>query len=228
MSEQKRPSNASLVDRIITPDFLQRIETLMAVMQHTSDVYKQVYLPRSTFYAWYAAGKILYDRGPFEMSPREGKLRNFYLAVRNGRERGKFLDLHNIHKAGEKSWRAAAWRLERRYPDEWGRNRPKPDKAKREAEQQEHRAAGQELLAELARTHDQDIAAARAERDRQAQLPESVGKSAVDVLDHSTRRTKQARTNEPALEVIEPFTEVYSQLDTGEDFGPPLFGRWDG
>jgi len=163
-------SNAQMVDHYITPEFLGSVEALMAVLQYVSSVCEHLFLARSTFYAWYRAGKLLYHRVPaHDISPREQKLIRFYVAIRRGRCRGRQLDLENIKQAGEKNWRAAAWRLERRYPELWGRNRKPTDKAQREAararrakirERQLHEA--HEVLAELERDREQDLAADRA------------------------------------------------------------------
>jgi hypothetical protein len=38
--------------------------------------------------------------------------------------RHKFQQLQNIHQAGKTSWRAAAWLLERKYPDQFARRDP--------------------------------------------------------------------------------------------------------
>ena len=45
----------------------------------------------------------------------------FVVAVKRAEAEACMRALENISRAGEKTWQASAWWLERRYPQEWGR-----------------------------------------------------------------------------------------------------------
>jgi transposase len=70
-----------------------------------------------TFYNWMERGEA--DKDQDRDSPFVG----FFEAVEKAKAESEKIDLDHIAKAaGEGSWQAAAWRLERRFPDKWGKN----------------------------------------------------------------------------------------------------------
>lgn len=74
---------------------------------------------KKTFYLWLKKGKK-YDKG--EDTSEEGrKLSQFLHAVKVALARAELRDLMLIGKAAQTNWTAAAWRLERKFPDRWGR-----------------------------------------------------------------------------------------------------------
>ncbi len=68
-------------------------------------------LGESTFYAWL-------DRGEKET---RGIYRDFLEAVKKAKGEAEARNLMIIQKAGDTNWQAAAWYLERVYPDKYGR-----------------------------------------------------------------------------------------------------------
>lgn len=64
-----------------------------------------------TFYNWYNQGK----------EAQSGAKRNFYLKVEESKSVAITLRARRIYKAGETSWQADAWWLERVDPDNFGK-----------------------------------------------------------------------------------------------------------
>lgn len=65
----------------------------------------------STFYRWMAEGE----------EALTGQRREFFEAVKKAEADAIAAMVAIIRKAAPTSWQAAAWWLERKYPDEWGR-----------------------------------------------------------------------------------------------------------
>jgi len=79
---------------------------------------------RSTYYRW--RGKVRAGGG--------NKLqRRFSQAVDKGEGQIKMMREHQLSKHFEKDWRAIAWWLERKCPNEYGRRRPAPPEPPPEA-----------------------------------------------------------------------------------------------
>lgn len=66
---------------------------------------------RTTLYEWLARGR----------AATEGVYRDFADAVEKAEADAVVISVALIRSAAQKNWQAAAWWLERRYPDEWGR-----------------------------------------------------------------------------------------------------------
>jgi|LakMenEpi03Aug12_release.lakeMendotaPanAssembly.Ray.scaffolds.fasta_scaffold931249_2 transposase len=70
-----------------------------------------------TFYHWMERGEADYE------SDLDSPFSQFFQAVEKAKAESEKIDLDLIAKAaGEGNWQAAAWRLERRFKDKWGRN----------------------------------------------------------------------------------------------------------
>lgn len=69
-------------------------------------------LDRHTVQRWLSKGE----------KETKGIYRDFCTAVKEAEGKGLVGCLLTIRKAGQKQWQAAAWLLERRYPDIFGRN----------------------------------------------------------------------------------------------------------
>lgn len=70
-------------------------------------------ISKETFYKWLRRGA----------RAKTGKHRDFVDAVEKAQAEAEALDLQIIRQASKKHWQAAAWRLERRSPERWGRQR---------------------------------------------------------------------------------------------------------
>ena len=69
---------------------------------------------RSTFFRWKNAGE----------KAKSGKYKDFWDAIKKAESEAEVMYVERIREAAEDGqWTAAAWYLERKYPDRWGRNR---------------------------------------------------------------------------------------------------------
>jgi transposase len=66
----------------------------------------------STFYRWMEKGA----------TKKRGQYREFWEAVKRTESEAAMISLDTIRNAEKRGdWRAAAWKLERRFPDKWGK-----------------------------------------------------------------------------------------------------------
>lgn len=70
---------------------------------------------KDTFYEWLRRGE--------RAGTRDAKFSDFSDAVKKAQAQAEVRDLAAIDEAAKhpSSWQAAAWKLERKYPDRWGR-----------------------------------------------------------------------------------------------------------
>jgi hypothetical protein len=81
-------------------------------------------IDKATFYAWLKKGASD-DSGPYF---------DFALAVHQAMAMSEVRDVLLIGEAAKESWQAAAWRLERKFPDRWGQTRRVEVEVKKELE----------------------------------------------------------------------------------------------
>ena len=106
--KQGRPSK-------LTPELQAEIINLLKMGNYIETVCGVVGLNTSTYYDWMKKGKNA-------TNPRN-KHRKFQEAVEQAQAWSIARDVALITKAGEKDWRATAWMLSRKYPDEYGLNK---------------------------------------------------------------------------------------------------------
>ena len=74
-----------------------------------------------TFYYWLARGRKLDTNNVEQMSEYEQLCLQFFHGVQKAVPQQKQNLIQKIMKAADRNWQAAAWMLERKYPDEFGR-----------------------------------------------------------------------------------------------------------
>lgn len=84
----------------LTPELLKQILDVIAVGGTDKDAYTVAGISHETFYDWM-------------------KQAEFSAKVTGARAKGKVLRIGRIKKHGETDWRADAWYLERRWPEEY-------------------------------------------------------------------------------------------------------------
>lgn len=104
----------------LTSDLAQEIAVLLRRGLTQTDACAAVGLARSTFYDWLARGRDLAAKDPADMTIEELRLSDFSDAVTRARARAKGDALGMIRAAMATDWRAAAWFLERSFPEEYG------------------------------------------------------------------------------------------------------------
>ncbi|HZK28535.1 MAG TPA: hypothetical protein VFD00_13445 [Thermoclostridium sp.] len=82
---------------------------------------------KTTLYDWLRRGRREIARvekdGRRRIKKSEEKYVNFSHALEKALAESEMRDVLIIGKAGETQWQASAWRLERKFPDKWGRKR---------------------------------------------------------------------------------------------------------
>ena len=95
-------------------------------------------ISKSTLYAWMKRGAAEMDRleNDPKAKPKKSELPflDFSNAVNIALAEAENRDIEAINKAVHEDWRAAAWRLERKFPDRWGRK----DRLQAEVENKGH------------------------------------------------------------------------------------------
>lgn len=80
---------------------------------------------KDTFYAWLRRGAAELERVNRNARNRvriaEQPYIEFSDAVMQAQAETEMIDITRVGLAGREDWRAAAWRLERKFPDRWGR-----------------------------------------------------------------------------------------------------------
>jgi len=77
----------------------------------------------STIHAWMARGEEAQDRKEAgkRVPKSERKFLNFYLQVRKSRTEVEARNVVTVSRQATSDWRAAAWFLERSFPQHWGK-----------------------------------------------------------------------------------------------------------
>lgn len=110
----------------LTPEIIEDVRRLLPTVLYLETVADYVGVSRISFRAWIKRGtreaKRLRDP---KAKPKttEALYLQFLNAVKKAMAEGELYDAGVIKKAAVKSWQAAAWRLERRFPERWGQQR---------------------------------------------------------------------------------------------------------
>lgn len=90
-------------------------------------VAKAIGVSEVTWYNWKNKGKAVQDKLKqneyYEPTEREQLYLDFYESVRKSSAIGEVKALDNIRRLGKKDWRAIAWYLERRFPNQWAKTK---------------------------------------------------------------------------------------------------------
>lgn len=113
----------------LTPELSNEIHALLRRGLTQEDVIRVTGIARSTFYSWLDRSKDLATRYNDPEDPlddetatiEELRLLDFLDGYTGARARGKADALGAIRAGMAEDWRAAAWYLERSFPDEYGR-----------------------------------------------------------------------------------------------------------
>jgi len=115
---------SALAEATLTPSFLAKIEALLVRTRFIATACGLLGLARRTYYQWKKEGDALRTtKLDAELTSRERALVAFCTTVDRGIALGELEDLDTITEASRSNWRAAAWRLERRAPQRWGKKR---------------------------------------------------------------------------------------------------------
>ena len=102
----------------LTPQLREEIVNSIKAGNWIKTTCTNVGIDKSTFYDWMKRG---------EKSKRYTIYKKFYEAVKQAQAFAEAVHVANISKAAETNWRAAAWILERRFSQRWGKTKTKKD-----------------------------------------------------------------------------------------------------
>lgn len=97
----------------LTPELQEDIVKYLRLGNYVETVCAIVGINKTTFYDWMRQGA--------RAKRSTNKMAQFSHAIKAAMALGEAADLAVIQQASVRSWQAAAWRLERRYPGRWGR-----------------------------------------------------------------------------------------------------------
>lgn len=96
----------------LTPQVQEKIVTAIKAGSYVETAAAYAGIVKSTFYEWLRKGA----------AEKEGIHRDFSAACEQALAHADVRDIGIIAKAASKGvWQAAAWRLERKHPEQWGR-----------------------------------------------------------------------------------------------------------
>ncbi len=112
---------------MLTPQVIEDVRRLLPTVMYMESVGDYLGVSRMTWRGWLKRGSKERKRierarnGNKEPKESEKLYLQFFDTVKKSISEGEIFDAGTIKKASAESWQAAAWRLERRFPDRWGR-----------------------------------------------------------------------------------------------------------
>lgn len=109
----------------LTPKLQKEIMTVIRSGNYIETACAYVGINKDTYYEWMKRGAREIDR--VENNPKarvrkdEKKYVDFSKEMTKALAHAEIRDVAIIAKAGETNWQASAWRLERKFPQKWGR-----------------------------------------------------------------------------------------------------------
>jgi hypothetical protein len=98
----------------MTPERVDRIVSAISAGNYLNVAIASAGVPQATFYDWW-------KRGAAGGAPGDAEFRDMRERVERARAEGEVRNVAIVAAAARESWQAAAWMLERSYPDRWAR-----------------------------------------------------------------------------------------------------------
>lgn len=109
----------------LTKELIEEIATYLRAGNYIETTAHLVGINRDTIYEWLKRGNAEIARISKSNRARVRKKEELFVeftdTVKKAQAQSEAMLVAQIGKASEKNWTAAAWRLERKYPDRWGR-----------------------------------------------------------------------------------------------------------
>lgn len=100
----------------LTPELIVRVEQLLSAGNYVTTVCDFVGIDKSTWYRWLEQGS----------KEEAGLFREFCDTVKKAEAGAEVRAVTGILKAGQTSWQALAWFLERKHPEKWSSRQKQP------------------------------------------------------------------------------------------------------
>lgn len=109
----------------LTKDIQDKIVSAIRLGNYMETAAAYAGISKDTLYAWLKRGqreKEKKEKDPsYEIPKYERQFVRFSDAVEKALAEAEMRDVMIIYEASKEQWQAAAWRLERKFPDRWGR-----------------------------------------------------------------------------------------------------------
>lgn len=111
----------------LTPEVIEDVRRILPTVLYLECVADFIGIDRTSLRRWIRRGakeaKRIARARPSNRDPKpsEAMFLEFYHVYKKALAEGEIYDAGIIKKASDGQWTAAAWRLERRFPDRWGR-----------------------------------------------------------------------------------------------------------
>lgn len=111
----------------LTPEVIEQVKQLLPVALHIETVANFLGRTRRTFSNWLKWGSQEYQRLAKNKRAKpiksEALYLEFFLVYKKALGEGEFRNIEIVNQAATEQWTAAAWILERRFPERWSRER---------------------------------------------------------------------------------------------------------
>jgi hypothetical protein len=98
---------------LLTSEVAEQLVAMLRAGNYLNIALRAVSVSRQTFHDWMRRGR--------SDDPGDAEFKLLRARVEQARAQGEARAVAQIAQAGATSWQAAAWLLERQYPDRWGR-----------------------------------------------------------------------------------------------------------
>ncbi|MFA4971966.1 MAG: hypothetical protein WC683_05085 [bacterium] len=109
----------------LTPAIQKSITDMISLGNYIETASALAGISKNTLYDWLRRGarekQRLHDNPRARMKKKEAPFVEFSDSVERALAESESVDIGYIATAAKTQWQAAAWRLERRFPDRWGR-----------------------------------------------------------------------------------------------------------
>ena len=95
----------------LTRELISEAEKWIKAGNFTTVVCQYLGIHQSTWYRWMAEGE----------KAKKGIKKEFYDRIKKAESHSEMRNVQLIQQAGNETWQAAAWYLERKFPDRWGK-----------------------------------------------------------------------------------------------------------
>lgn len=134
--KKKKPHEREKIDRTsvgrpikLTRTIIKRAEAYVRAGSYIETAVLALGVSRPTFHNWLKLGQEVEEKvnsarklgDECDLNIEETNLLRFLRSMQRAMAESEIYDVTKIRVASEKNWQAAAWRLERKYPDRWGR-----------------------------------------------------------------------------------------------------------
>ena len=102
------------------PEKIKRLLNYLRVGMYVTQACDMVGVSRASYFSWINRAKKI-EKSDDEVAPDDEIYMEFLDSTKKARAEAEAYHLKNVRDAGETSWQASAWWLERSHPDRWGR-----------------------------------------------------------------------------------------------------------